>query len=86
MSQIKLIRVSAEYAEKILEYRAEFPSERMRITYDPDRIPGMDYLEKYGNGLKYENVLDWLQFCKEMSDKITGICQFVKMIVRSLVL
>ena len=71
MSQIKLIRVSAEYAEKILEYRAEFPSERMRITYDPDRIPGMDYLEKYGNGLRYENVLDWLQFCKEMSDKIT---------------
>lgn len=65
MSQIKLIKASAEYAEKIWEYRAEFPDERMRVTYDPERIPGLDYLEKY------DNVLEWLQFCDEMSDKIT---------------
>lgn len=48
-----------------MEYRAEFPAERMRVTYDHNRIPGMDYLEKY------ENVLEWLQFCEDMSDKIT---------------
>lgn len=60
MSQIKLIKASAEYAEKIWEYRAEFPDERMRGTYDPERIPGLDYLEKY------DNVLDWLQLCDEM--------------------
>lgn len=65
MSKLKLIKASAEYAEKILEYRAEFPAERMRVTYEPSRIPGMDYLEKY------ENVLEWLQFCEDMSDKIT---------------
>ena len=65
MGQIKLIKVSAEYAEKILEYRAEFPTERMRVTYDPSRIPGMDYLEKY------EPVFEWLQFCEDMVDKIT---------------
>ena len=65
MGQIKLIKVSAEYAEKILEYRAEFPTERMRVTYDPSRIPGMDYLEKY------ETVFEWLQFCEDMVDKIT---------------
>lgn len=65
MSQVKLIEPSAEYAESIMEYRAEFPVERMRVTYDPCRIPGMDYLEKY------ENVLEWLQFCEHMSDKIT---------------
>lgn len=65
MSRIKLIEVSAEYAEKILEYRAEFPAQRMRVTYDPSRIPGMDYLEKY------DNVIEWLQFCEDMSDKIT---------------
>lgn len=65
MNKIKLIKVSTEYAEKILEYRAEFPAERMRVTHDPSRIPGMDYLEKY------ENVFDWLQFCEEMSGKIT---------------
>lgn len=65
MSRIKLMEVSAEYAEKILEYRAEFPAQRMRVTYDPSRIPGMDYLEKY------DNLLEWLQFCEDMSDKIT---------------
>ncbi|MCI9406543.1 MAG: GNAT family N-acetyltransferase [Oscillospiraceae bacterium] len=71
MDQIKLIRVSAKYAEKIWEYRAEFPADQMRVTYDPARIPGMDYLEKYNDGLKYENVLDWLTFCEDMSDKLT---------------
>lgn len=65
MSQIKLIKVSAEYVESIMEYRAEFPIERMRVTYDPSRIPGMDCLEKY------ENVHEWLQFCEDMTDKIT---------------
>ena len=71
MEQIKLVEVSTEYAEKILEYRAEFPAERMRGTYDPERIPGLDYLENYGDGQKYENVIEWLKFCEEMSDKIT---------------
>lgn len=65
MNRIKLIKASAEYAEKILEYRSEFPAKRMRVTYDPSRIPGMDYLEKY------DNVLEWLQFCEDMSDKMT---------------
>lgn len=65
MSELELVKLSVAYAEKIAEYRAEFPSERMRVTYDPERIPGMDYLEKY------ENVLDWLQFCEDMSDKVT---------------
>lgn len=65
MSKIKLIKSSAEYAEKIAEYRAEFPAERERVTYDPSRIPGMDYLEKY------DNILDWLQSCEKMSDKLT---------------
>ena len=65
MSEIKLIKPSAKYAEKIAEYRVEFPDECERVTYNPSRIPGMDYLEKY------DNVLDWLQFCKNMSDKIT---------------
>lgn len=65
MSEIKLIKPSAEYAEKIAEYREEFPAERERVTYDPSRIPGMDYLEKY------DNVFDWLQFCENMSGKLT---------------
>ena len=70
MSEIKLIKPSAEYAEKIAEYRAEFPAERERVTYNLSRIPGMDYLEKY------DNILDWLQFCENMSDKITWYMAF----------
>lgn len=65
MNDIKLVKVSAEYAEKILEYRDEFPVERMRVTYDPERIPGMDHLEEY------KNVYEWIRFCEEMSGKIT---------------
>lgn len=70
MKEIKLIKPSAEYAEKIEEYRAEFPDDRERVTYDPSRIPGMDYLEKY------DNVLDWIQFCEDMSDKFTWYMAF----------
>ncbi len=65
MDEIKLVKPSAEYAEQIAEYREEFPSERMRVTYDPDRIPGMDYLEDYGS------VQEWLDFCESMKDKIS---------------
>ena len=65
MDEMKLVEVSEEYADRIAEYRDEFPSERMRVTYDPERIPGMDYLEDYGS------VQEWLEFCKSMRDKIT---------------
>lgn len=70
MRDIKLIKPSAEFAKKIEEYRAEFPAERERVTYDPSRIPGLDYLEKY------DNVLDWLQYCKNMSNKLTWYMAF----------
>lgn len=78
MSVIKLIKPSVEYAEKIADYRAEFPAERERVTYDPNRIPGMDYLEKY------DNVIEWLQFCDSMPDKLTwymAICESSSKIV-----
>mgnify|MGYP003304075524 CR=1 FL=1 len=63
MSKINLIKVSVGYAEKILEYKEEFSD--TGITYIPERIPGLDYLEKY------DNVHDWIDFCGEMSSKIT---------------
>ena len=63
MSKINLIKVSVGYAEKILEYRKEFLD--TRITFNRERIPGLDYLEKYSN------VRDWIDFCEEMSSKIT---------------
>ena len=70
MSDIKLIKPSAAYAEKIAGYRADFPADRERVTYDPNRIPGMDYLEKF------DNILDWLQFCESMSGKLTWYMAF----------
>lgn len=65
MNKIKLLQPSIEDAERIAEYRAEFSSDCMRVTLDPDRIPGLDYLERY------DNIYEWLQFCEFMRDKIT---------------
>lgn len=65
MNEIRLIQPSVEYAEKIAEYRAEFPSDRMRVTNDPSRIPGLDYLENY------DSVPEWLKFCESMKGKMT---------------
>ena len=65
MNRIQLIKPSAVYAEKIKEYRSDFPFERERVTLDPDRIPGMDYLENY------ENVNKWLSFIDNMSGKLS---------------
>ncbi|WP_371372459.1 hypothetical protein [Sporomusa aerivorans] len=65
MVMLKLVKPSAEYTKQIAEYREEFSVERERVTYDPSRIPGTDYLENY------DNVLDWLAFCESMADKLT---------------
>ena len=65
MNRIKLFQPSVGDAERIAEYRAEFQSDSMRVTLDPDRIPGLDYLEKY------DNIHKWLQFCESMKDRIT---------------
>ena len=62
---LKLVKPSAEYTKQIAEYRAEFPVDRERVTYNPSRIPGMDYLENY------DNVLDWLAFYESMAEKLT---------------
>lgn len=65
MNKIRLVQPSAEYSEQIREYRDSFPAVRMRVTYDPERIPGMDYLEKY------DNICEWLKFCESMTGRIT---------------
>ncbi|MBQ6510141.1 MAG: GNAT family N-acetyltransferase [Flexilinea sp.] len=65
MDELKLVFPAPEYAEQIREYRDEFPADRMRVTYDPERIPGMDYLENY------EDISDWLSFCNSMKNRIT---------------
>ena len=63
--KIRLISPAREYAEQILQYRDEFPADRERVTYDPDRIPGMDHLEEFGD------VDEWLRFCEEQKGRIS---------------
>ena len=65
MDELQLVSLSLNMVDKIADYKASFPAERMRVTLDPDRIPGLDYLEEY------ENIPSWLQFCEAMRDKIT---------------
>lgn len=65
MNNIHLIRLSDKYIQQIMEYRAECQTDHMRVTYNPSRIPGLDYLEEY------KNVQDWISFCESLSEKIT---------------
>ena len=65
MDALKLVPVSDSYAEAIAAFRAEFPAARERVTLDPDRIPGLDFLEEY------ESVPEWLRFCETMAGKIS---------------
>ena len=64
-NEIILTEPTEAYAEQIREYRDEFPQDRMRVTFQPDRIPGMDHLEVFGS------VSEWLCFCERMKDRIT---------------
>ncbi len=65
MDEIRLEEPTRADAERIAEYRAEFPEDRMQVTSDPDRIPGLDGLEDF------DCVADWLRFCETMRGKIT---------------
>ena len=65
MTLLKLLPPSLRDAEEIENYRAEFPADREQVTAEPDRIPGLDYLEECGT------VREWLEFCETMAGKIT---------------
>lgn len=65
MEELDLVEVSGHYIGQLEAYRAEFPSGRMQATPDPDRIPGLDCLERF------DSAVDWLSFCREMKGKIT---------------
>ena len=65
MEEINLLEPSMIYAGQIEDYRDEFPAERMRVTYIPDRIPGMDYLENF------DSIPDWIGFCDSMKGRVT---------------
>ena len=64
MNVLVLAAPSKEDADAIREYAAEFPADRMRVTLEEGRIPGLDHLEAY------ESVEAWLDYTAEMAGKI----------------
>ena len=65
MPGLFLVSPTLADARKIEEYRAEFSSGWTRVSYDPDRIPGLDGLESH------ESVAAWLRYCDAMRGKIS---------------
>lgn len=59
MSEIKLINPSAEYAEKIAEYRNEFIANNDFFTVcGVNRIPGAEHI------LEFDRAIDWIENCR----------------------
>ena len=65
MDEIRLKKISAEYAGQIEACRKEFAKEALHVSYIPDRIPGLNDLENY------ENISDWITHCDAQEGKIT---------------
>lgn len=65
MEELQLVPVTASDVKIIAEYCAAFPESRMRVTFEENRIPGLDYLEEY------DNIADWLQYTSLMCWGIT---------------
>ena len=65
MDEIELLEPTPADSRLIGEYRAAFPEDRDRVTCDPDRIPGLDYLEQF------ESADAWLRFCASQKGRIT---------------
>ena len=81
MEKLRLIPVSAEYAAEIEEYRAAFPADRMRVTPDPDSIPGLDLLEQFGSAAEWlrhcasvQEQISWYLTVRDSDGKIVGAC------------
>ena len=64
MERLKLVELSPERAEQIREYIASFPEQRERVTYEADRIPGLDRYEEFGD------VDAFLAFCESMRGNV----------------
>ena len=45
MEALTLIKVSRACLREIEAYRASFPEERQQVTWNRDRIPGLDHRE-----------------------------------------
>jgi len=65
MDKVDLILPSIKYIREIEDYKNEYSSDGIRVTYNRKRIPGMDYLEDFNN------VTEWLAYCDSMKDRIT---------------
>lgn len=59
MSEIKLIKPSADYAEKIAEYGNEYITNNHFSTVSGvNRIPGAERI------LEFDSLIDWIENCR----------------------
>lgn len=55
LGELRLIPIGIDHAGEAEAYRAEFPPSRERVTFVPERIPGLDRLEEF------PSAADWLR-------------------------
>ena len=65
MEPLRLIQPGPADAEAIAEYRAAFPAEGLRVTPEPERIPGLDGLEAF------PSVEEWLRYTEAQRGRIS---------------
>ena len=67
---LRLVPVTAACAAAAEAYRAAFPAERERVTWDPRRIPGLGGLEAFPDAAA------WIRYTREMAGKISWFLTF----------
>ena len=65
MEKLRLEKLNEKHLGQISGYISEFPEERLKVTFDPDRIPGLDHLECFGS------IGEWYAFCLKNTGKIS---------------
>ena len=64
-SGLTLIRPCRAWLRRISDYRAAFSPDRARVTYIPERVPGLDHLEEF------ESAGEWLKYAARMKGRIS---------------
>lgn len=65
MCRLVLVEPEIGWEEEIRSYRESFPEDRMRVTWQEDRISGMDGLENF------RSIPDWLAYIHSASGTIS---------------
>ncbi len=81
INEIRLKKVSAEYAGQIEACRQEFAKESLHVSYIPERIPGLNGLEDHDSVREWidsfdaqEGRITWYLSVRESDDTVVGFC------------